>query len=212
MTPQLLLISDSRRFGWPATFNIAELACAAGVDAFMLREKDLDSARLLAAASELRAITGSYGARLLLHSQADVALAVGADGVHLAASEIATLPQLRAWLRAPSMSLSVSCHSSDELQRAAEVGADFALLSPVFPTATHPGAPALGAARFHELAVSTELPVVALGGIDGGNRQQLVGFGVAVIGAIFAAADPAAAARMLLAERLSVGDAERQQA
>lgn len=174
-----------------------EQALAGGVDAVLVREKQMDSARLLAFAAKVRALTTQAGARLLVHTQADVAMATGADGVHVASAAIAEIPAMRAWCAHPEMSFSASCHSPDELSLAAAAGADFALLSPVFPTQSHPGEPALGAAAFKTMCEHAALPVVALGGIHVDNRQQLAGFGVAVIGAVLDAAMPDQAARAL---------------
>jgi thiamine-phosphate diphosphorylase len=178
-----------------------EAGLAGGVDAVLLREKQLDSGKLLALAAELRAITRTHAARLLIHTQADIARAVEADGVHVASDAIRELPAMRRWLAGDTMSLSASCHSAEQLAKAHTAGADFALLSPVFPTASHSGAPHLGVERFRQLADTIPLPVVALGGIDTANRHELAAYPVAVIRAILDAADPSAAATALLRER-----------
>jgi len=166
-----------------------EAALAGGVDAILVREKQMDSARLLAFCARLREMTRSQGARLLIHTQADVAKAVDADGVHVAAKDIVRIGAMRDWLDAPGMSVSASAHNSHELRSAAQSGCAFALLSPVFPTASHPDAAHLGVSRFCEMAQQSSLPVLALGGINMENRSQLAGFPVAVIGALFAADD-----------------------
>ncbi len=172
-----------------------EAALRGGVDAVLAREKAMDSARLLAFCSRLRALTREFGARLIVHTQADVAKAVAADGVHVSERDMGEIPAIRRWLGGQGASISASCHDAASLARAADLGADFALLSPVFPTASHPGAPHLGPARFRELAREAPLPVVALGGIGPDNRRELAGFPVAVIRAILNAADPESAAR-----------------
>jgi len=95
------------------------------------------------------------------------------------------------------MTVSASCHNAGELDRAIHSGANFALLSPVFPTASHPEEPPLEVTRFVQLAKGVSLPVVALGGITPENRAELSGYGVAVISAILDADDPKLAARQL---------------
>jgi len=195
--PELLLISDHARFEGEAFFNAVEAALKGGADAVLAREKQMDSARLLAFCARLRRLTRAYDARLLVHTQADVARAVGADGVHLASSDLAEIPAMRRWLDDAGMTISASCHNAAELRFAADGGADFALLSPVFPTASHPGAPHLGVEEFLKLAAGAPLPIVALGGITPENRSQLTGYPVAVISAIPAANDPEQAARKL---------------
>jgi len=180
-------------------FDAVRAALRGGVDAVLVREKLMDSSRLLAFASRLRAITHEYGgARLIVHTQADVARAVAADGVHVTADSIGEIPAMRRWLDDVRMTVSASCHSEEELRAAADAGADFALLSPVFPTQSHPGAPHLDVAPFLHMAGAAPLSVVALGGITPENRDRLAGYGVAVIGAILDASGPESAARALL--------------
>jgi len=163
----------------------------------LLREKDMPSSRLLALASRLRDITRNHHARLIIHTQADIAEAVDADGIHLAAKDITAILQIRRWLGSQAMSISASCHNMDELTAAAEQGADWAMLSPVFPTRSHPGAPHLGLEVFEDIAARSPLPVVALGGITVQNAPGLGNRPIAVIGAILDADNPSLAARQL---------------
>lgn len=187
--PSLILITDCNRYPEERLLEQLEPALQAGLDAVLLREKALSSAKLLALASKLRAMTAAHGARLYIHTQADIAAAVDADGVHVASGDISNIPAIRHWLSDSSKTVSASCHSAEELADAVACGADFALLSPVFPTQSHPGEPHLGLDRFNRLADTAGLPVVALGGIDAGNRERLAGRSIAVIGAILDAGD-----------------------
>ncbi len=197
--PRLILITDRNRWPDESFFDAVEQGLRGGVDAVLVREKQLDSARLLALAARLRELSAAADARLIIHSQADVAQAVDADGVHLASTDIDHVSSVRQWLNSPDRSVSVSCHNADELHRAAVNGADFALLSPLFATASHPGAPHLSVQLFRQLAAEAALPVIALGGITPANRSALPDYGVAVISAIAGAADPTAVARSLRA-------------
>jgi len=169
------------------------------VDAVLVREKQLTSACLLALASRLRQMTYDNHARLIIHGQADIALAVDADGIHLASAEIQSIPNVRQWLADSNKTVSVSCHNADELMQASVFGADYAMLSPVFATTSHPGAPYLGLDGFQALSSAATLPVIALGGICTDNCKLLQGMQIAVIGAILDAADPCLAAQQLLA-------------
>lgn len=178
-------------------FGTVEASLCGGVDAVLVREKQMDSARLLAFCSRLKTMTTAHDALLIVHSQADVARAVGADGVHVAAADIDEIPVMRPWLNCANMTISASCHDAEELNRAASCGADFALLSPVFPTASHPGTPHLGVKQFRALADALSLPVVALGGIALENRTKLACYPVAVISAILDANNPELAACQL---------------
>ncbi|MDQ6955973.1 MAG: thiamine phosphate synthase [Mariprofundaceae bacterium] len=195
---KLTLITSGDSKPNDAFFSILHAALAGGVEQIILREKTMDCARLLAFASRMRDITHQYQAKLIIHSQADIAKAVNADGIHLASKDISEIPAMRGWLDMPNMSLSTSCHSLEELQKSYEYSADFAMLSPVFPTQSHPGSPALGIDTFKQIAEASPLPIIALGGIHANNRKQLQGFGIATIRAILDAKDPKQAAQALL--------------
>jgi len=198
LIPRLILISDRSRIEGERFFELVDAALAGGVDAVLAREKDMTSAKLLSFCARLRALTNKHQAKLIVHSQADVAKAVGADGVHVAAAAINEIPLIRQWLGNANMLLSASCHNEEELAAASKNEADFALLSPVFPTKSHPGAAHLGAVRFQKVAKHAPIPVIGLGGISVKNRGEIADFGAAVIGAILDAGDPKAAARRLL--------------
>jgi len=195
--PSLILITDSSRYSDELLFAALEPALTHGVDAVLLREKGLTSAKLLALASRLRELTSAFGAALYIHTQADIANAVDADGVHVGSGDITNIPAIRRWLDNPEKTVSVSCHTAQELQLAEQYGADFIFLSPVFPTQSHPGSPHLSVKGFNTMASMTKLPVIALGGIDSRNCGELKGRRMAVIGAILGAGDPGKAAKVL---------------
>jgi len=198
LIPRLVLITDRSRIEGEHFFELVDAALTGGVDTVLAREKDMTSAKLLSFCAKLRALTNKHDAKLIVHSQADVARAVGADGVHVAAAAINEIPLIRQWLGDSNLLISASCHNEEELAAASNNGADFALLSPVFPTGSHPGAPHMGASRFHKMAKHAPIPVIGLGGISIENRSEVADFGAAVIGAILDAGDPKAAARQLL--------------
>ncbi len=195
--PSLILITDSSRYSGEPFFDTCDQALANGVDAILVREKELTSARLLALASRLRNLTRKYRARLIIHTQADIAHAVEADGVHVASNDISTIPAMCHWLNNPNMSISASCHNAMELLQAQQAGANFAMLSPVFPTQSHPGTPGMGLEAFRTLAGQADIPVIALGGITTENYQQLASGNIAVISAILDAEDAGKAAAIL---------------
>jgi thiamine-phosphate diphosphorylase len=195
--PSLTLITDTRRYSGESFFEACDQAFANGVDTILVREKELTSAKLLALASRLRELTRKHRARLIIHTQADIAHAVNADGVHVASSDISTIPAIRSWLSNSDMSISASCHNAEELLQAEQAGADFAMLAPVFPTGSHPGAPSLGIKAFQTLAAQAGIPVVALGGITLENYQQLASSDLAIISAILGAENSGKAANIL---------------
>ncbi len=195
---KLLLISDSKRFEHhQAMLDVFEQALQGGVDTIVLREKALDSAKLLALASKARIITAAHQAKLMIHSQADIAKAVNADGVHVDAASISEISKMKSWLGKGFM-VSASCHDDEELKLAEQQGADFCFLSPVFPTQSHPNAPTLGAATFLHLAASVNIPVIALGGIEPDIMPLLQGHGVATMGGILDEKNPKQAAQSIL--------------
>ena len=175
------------------------IALEHGADAVLLREKEMDSAKLLAFASRLREETASFGAMLYIHTEIDIARAVDADGVHVSAGDIVNIPEVKSRLNNPEKTVSASCHSLEELRLAEECGADFVFLSPLFPTASHPGVKHLGVDRFFEMAAQCRVPVVALGGIDTDNCHALRGRSIAVISAILGSQAPEVATRSLSA-------------
>lgn len=198
LTPRLTLISDIRRLGEEAFFRLASTALHAGVDALLLRELQMDDARLLAIAARLRILTRQCSARLIVHTRINIAKAVDADGVHLSADFLRSGATDMVF-KSGGMSLSASCHNLDELKAAERLGMDFVFLSPVFKTASHPEANPIGPERFHALRLQTSVPVVALGGITPGNRSLLADAPVAVMRAVYDAEDvEEAVCRLLL--------------
>jgi len=177
--------------------KIREAACA-GVDYIQLREKDLctreleilsrDAAKVLA---DLRTENPELRTALLINSRSDVALAVGADGVHLRSDDISPKQVRTIWKSchvetaaresSPQLPLlGVSCHTPEEVNRAAENAANFAVFAPVFEKhgATAVGLDLLGR------ACRASIPVLALGGVTLDNAQSCLRAGASGIAGI----------------------------
>jgi len=143
------------------------------------------SAAVRELAADLLPLAGRHGAQLLLNEDIDGARALGI-GVHLKAAQLAS------WVERPlpwRQLIGASCHDAEELARAVASGADFATLSPVAATASHPGAAPLGWHAFHALAEAAALPVYALGGMGRSMSQEACAAGaqgVAGIGGFWA--------------------------
>ena len=127
-----------------------------------LRTKQMQEEQLRPLVIQYAALCKSYGARLLVNSSYALVEATGADGVHLTANQLHKLaerPLSRAYL------VGVSCHDESDLRRASEMGANFALLSPVKCTGSHKFAEPLGWQQFASIVRSATIPVYALGGL-----------------------------------------------
>lgn len=146
--------------------DVVSAALQQGLRLVQVRGKDWPTDAFRNFAAEIVARARLCGARVLINADIDLARAVGADGVHL------TAQQLRGIAHRPDSALvGASCHDAAELDRAGQLGVDFAVLGPVLPTPTHPGAAVLGWDGFRRLAVDTRIPVFALGGLQ---RADLV--------------------------------------
>lgn len=155
------------RKDWSHFLAPLERSLQRGVSLLQLRAKCLDDAELADLAREVRACCRRYGARVLLNGTPAQAAALGMDGVHLSAAMAASLSARSLSADLPGGALvAVSCHDEAELADACALGADFAVLSPVQPTASHPGAPALGWERFAGMVAASTIPVYALGGMQ----------------------------------------------
>ena len=176
----LVAVTDERRGGDP-------LALAARLprgSTLIFRHYDAPDRSVLAI--KLAAICRKNRLKLRVAGDLDLAIRVRAglhlpDGMALRAS-----PRIRLWQQRGG-TLTVAAHSRSGLRRAAELGAEAALLSPLFPTKSHPGVKPLGLQAFRRLARGANLPVIALGGIDRTSVLQLKKApiaGVAAVGAL----------------------------
>ncbi|WP_296894447.1 Nudix family hydrolase [Thiobacillus sp.] len=177
--PAVLGISHAESLGVDTFLARLDVALANGLRLIQLRDKTLpDEVRLHLARETVRRAR-LHGARVLVNGPLDLVRAAGADGIHLdssAAVRLTTRPDCK-WV-------GVSCHDGAELAQAATLGADFALLSPVLPTLTHPGATTLGWEAFSTLAAASPIPVYGLGGLgreDVALAQSRGAHGVALL-------------------------------
>lgn len=194
-TPPLLAITDRRQAVLPLP-DLADRLFAAGLRWLSLREKDLPGAEQLALARALLERARPWEALVLVHGDAHLARAAGAGGVHL--PEGGDPVEARRIL-GPGALIGLSAHGAEGLRRAAEAAADYATLSPVFPSASKPGyGPALGVEGLRSLVAGAGLPVVALGGVDESGAAACMAAGAAgaaVMGPLMR--DPARLSSML---------------
>ncbi len=165
---------------------LAQLAAclAAGVKLIQLRANTLPPPAYQALAREAIAMAHAHGARILLNAEPALAAQLGADGVHLNARRLRAMAARP--LDAPAL-VSAACHDAEALDLAAAVGCDFVLISPVAPTASHPGVTPLGWSGLARLARHSRLPAYALGGMNADALPQAVAAGCIGVAAITAA-------------------------
>ena len=180
--------SDRRR----ALLAKVSEAASAGVDYIQLRERDLGTRELEALAREVLAAVreNSSSTRLLINSRTDVALAAGADGVHLRSDDISPAEVHRIWALcgagAPAREkpcIGISCHKPADVCRAQEQGADFAVFAPVFGKRGNAGTPPTGLAALQE-ACQAKIPVLALGGVTIENAASCLNAGATGVAGI----------------------------
>jgi len=176
--PPVYAISHAAELGAARFLERLQVALDNGLKLIQLREKHLPAAELERLAAQVVALAHAHGARVLINGDLELARKVGADGVHLAAAQLMALKQ-----RPEIEWCAASAHNAAELTHAAELGLDFAVLSPVKPTLSHPGAATLGWEGFAELAAGMPMPVYALGGMscmDMADAWQAGAHGVAL--------------------------------
>jgi len=180
----------------------AAALAAAGVRLIQVREKDLAGRRLFHLVEQVLAAVARVAGeqcRVVVNGRPDVALAAGAQGVHLPSRGLPVAAVRR--LVPPSFLIGVSTHTPADVEDARAAGADYVFFGPVFPTATHPGAAGTGPAGLvPALKAAAGLPLWAIGGIHErtvGDLGQLPLAGVAAMRALLLADDPDIAVRAL---------------
>lgn len=158
--PTTCALTNAEENGIALELQRLKAALATGLRCIQIRDKSLPADTREAFAREVLALGKARSAIVLINDDATMARRLGADGLHLTArtlGECGARPDF-AWVGA-------SCHTAEELRRAAALELDYALLGPVLPTPTHPGAPGIGWETFGRLVESSPIPVFALGGI-----------------------------------------------
>jgi thiamine-phosphate pyrophosphorylase len=196
---RLYLVCDLRP-GGRALHEVLGPALAGGVDLFQLRDKTASDAALFAGALQARALCDDAGALFLLNDRPDLALAAGADGVHVGQADAPVAAAREAV--GPERLVGLSTHGPAQADAAAALGPDYIAVGPVHATPTKPGRPAIGLDPVRHAARTVTLPWFAIGGIDPANVGEVAAAGagrVVVVRAIAEAADPGRAARALRA-------------
>ena len=175
-------------------------ALAGGVDVLQLREKDGSDEEILVAAARFRGLCAEHGALFVLNDRPDLAVAAGADAVHVGQDD-QTVASVRERV-GEDVLIGLSTHSREQLAAALDTDADYVCVGPVYATPTKPDYPAVGLDLVRHAAETVDRPWFAIGGIDGTNIEEVAAAGaprVAVVRAIGDAPEPRVAAAGLRA-------------
>ncbi|MBW7907496.1 MAG: thiamine phosphate synthase [Kiritimatiellae bacterium] len=192
----LYLVTDRALSRGRATAEIVRAAVSGGVTFVQIRDKTGSTREFLDEARAVKDVLQGTGVRMVVNDRVDVALAAGADGVHLGQRD---MPIVDARRMVPShWIVGISAESVEDAIRAEREGADYIGMSPVFstPTKTDTAAP-LGLEGVRRLRAAVRIPLVAIGGIHAGNAADVIragADGVAVVSALVSADDPYASA------------------
>lgn len=195
----LYVVTDSDLSRGRTDAEIARLAYEGGADAVQLRMKNADGRSMLAQAKEIARAAEEYNRFFFVNDRVDIAMASGADGVHLGQSDIPVEDARR--MMGDDAIIGVSVHTVEQAREAIDGGADYLGVGSIFTTATKADAvQAIGLGVVFQITQEFDVPVVAIGGINRGNIQDVIRAGAdsaAVVSAVVAQDDPAAAAHEL---------------
>ena len=194
----LYAVTDRSRTGRLTLYEQVELALQGGVTMVQLREKNLSEAEIITQARELLELCHRYNVPLIINDNADIALEVGADGVHLGIED-APVAEIRK-KAGSGFIIGATAKTSEQAKAAEAAGADYLGVGAVFPSPTKQNAIRITTCQLKEICGSVNIPAVAIGGIGLHNMDELKGGGmkgVAVVSAIFGAEDIRTAAEKL---------------
>ena len=179
----------------------------AGVDIVQLREKDMEAGSLLRHCEVVRRRTAEFGALFIVNDRVDVALAAGADGVHVGQDDL-PVDEARRQL-GPVPLIGISTHSEGQFLAGLRADTDYVAIGPVFATPTKPGRPAVGLGLVGFASDRATKPVFAIGGIDSANLYQVLEAGarrICVVRALTLSPDPGEAAGALRGPIVAAAD------
>ena len=180
--------------------ELAQKVCAGGARLLQLRVKELPTREFLSTACEVRAICRQAGSLLIINDRADIALAVGADGVHVGQEDLPVEAARK--VLGPDKLIGVSTHDPAQALAAVRGGADYIGFGPLFGTSTKAtGYGARGLDQLREIRALVRLPIVAIGGITAGRAPAALAAGadaVAMISDVVLASDVTGKVRAVL--------------
>ena len=194
----LYFITDSTCVSEDRFLPVVEAACKGGATIIQLREKDKSTREYMQLAEAVHAITLRYGIPLIIDDRVDVALAIGAEGVHVGQSDMPVCMARK--LMGDDKIVGVTAKTVPQALEAFEQGADYLGCGAIYPTTTHVKTVITPVETLKDVVKAVPIPVNAIGGLNKDNLFVLKGSGIAgvcVVSAIMKAADPERAAREL---------------
>ena len=195
----LYVVTDSDLSKGRTDAEVARLAYEGGADAVQLRMKHSDGREMLEQAMEIRKVADEFCKFFFVNDRVDIAMASGADGVHLGQSDIPL--EVARDLMGETAIIGISVDNVEQAVAAAEGGADYIGIGAIFNTSTKPDAKqGVGLGAIYEIRQAVDIPIVAIGGINRGNIQDVVRAGAdaaAVVSAVVAQDDIRSAAHEL---------------
>ena len=197
-TWRLYVIIDGEAIGARSPLDVAAAAIRGGADVLQLRLKTASTRECITRGQQMLALARPAGVPLIINDRVDVAIAVGADGVHLGQEDLP--PRIARTLVGPGRLIGLSTHSLEQALTAQREPIDYFGVGPIFSTPTKPAYPSVGVGLIRQVAAAARLPFVCIGGIDAQTLPEVRAAGarcVAVVRAVCAASDPESATRHL---------------
>jgi thiamine-phosphate pyrophosphorylase len=198
--PRLYLVTDRTYMGTRDIETVVRQAAAGGITMCQLREKECSVAEFVQLGKRLKALLAPFGVPLIINDRLDVALAVGADGVHVGQKDMPYAEARR--IMGPDAIIGLSVETLEQAQEAEEWNPDYLGVSPIYPTPTKTDTEQhWGLKGLRELRGASRHTLIAIGGIKAENAGSIIeagADGVAVVSAICASPNPEEAARQIL--------------
>ena len=199
-TLRLYLVTDQACLRGRRLTEVVLATVQGGVSCVQLREKQLSTRDFVAQAQAIKALLKPHGVPLVINDRVDVALACGAEGVHLGQSDMPVA--LARQMLGPEVFIGLSVETPGDVRQAVAQAVDYLGVSPIYPTPTkRDTAPPWGLEGLRQVRAMTDLPLVAIGGINLQTAADVLDSGadgLAVVSALCAADDPQAAARSFM--------------
>ena len=197
--PTLYFITDSTGFSEEEFLRRIKAALDGGITLMQLREKDRSTREYIDIAGKVHELSKAYNVPLIIDDRIDVAMAVGAEGVHLGQSDMPVATARK--IAGPGLIIGATTKTVEQAREAEDQGADYLGVGAIYPTTTHVNTRITSVETLKEICKEVSIPVNAIGGLNKTNLGVLENTGISgicVVSAIMKAPDPKAVAQILL--------------